>query len=67
MFLDTNLFIRLSKEHEQKKQVTQESHHIMEMGDKNKKSHTTTTDTTLPHTSKSNEVKKTNISLKKVK
>ena len=52
----------MRKVHEQ---MTQESHDIMTMDDKNKKTNTTTTDTTLPHTSKSNEVKKTNISLKK--
>ena len=44
----------MRKVHEQ---VTQASHDIIEMDDKNKKSVTTTTDTTLPHTSKSNEVK----------
>ena len=57
MFLDTNLFSRrLRKVLEQ---VTQASHDIMEMEDKNKKSDTSTTNgaTTSPHTSKSNEVK----------
>jgi hypothetical protein len=46
----------MRKVHEQ---VTQASHDIIEMEDKNKKSDTTTTNatTTSPHTSKSNEVK----------
>jgi heme-binding NEAT domain protein len=52
----------MRKVHEQ---VTQASHDIMEMGDKNKKSDTTTTNaaTTSPHTSKSNEVNNTKSSL----
>ena len=64
MFLDTNLFSRrLRKVHDQ---VTEASHDIMEMDDKNKKSKTTTTNaTTTPHTSKSNEVNNTKSTLKK--
>ncbi len=56
MFLDTNFFSRMRKVNEQ---VTQASHEMMEMDDKNKKSDTTTTiaTTTSPHTSKSSEVK----------
>ncbi len=66
IILDTNLFIRLRKVDEHKKQVTQASNDIMEMGDKNKKSNTTTSATkTPPHTSKSNEVNNTKSSLKK--
>ena len=65
MFLDTNLFSRrLRKVHDQ---VTEASHDIMEMDDKNKKSNTTSTSatTTPPHTSKSNEVNNTKSTLKK--
>ncbi len=46
----------MRKVHEQ---VTQASHDIMEMDDKNKKANTTTTNgATTSHTSKSSEVKK---------
>ena len=67
IILGTNLFIRLRKVHEHKKQVTQESHDIIKMGDKNKNSNATTTSatTTPPHTSKSNEVNNTKSTLKK--